>query len=418
MQPFESSVWVATGCAVAELLICCVMMLIERQMAVTAHVRVLSYEFQQRGQQEMRRREGAHKEKKRQVKSLQALSMFDEATVLRESRIMTKSLMAAPPPPPPPWVTACTTYPSAADVEYGLLSPCLLLLACSLLLTRITQLQLSNAAFPALPVATISAAVTMVASSPAISAAGPVTVLTVIAVVVSSLAALLGSLGTLQLHREDAFTFAAQQNLLLALAVCIGAALGPIVPTSMHLCIRLSRDRAMECSAVGTCAAVLPLTAFLITASARLPRFFYSDDVVTWLPLLLSASAVMRYARALRSTRRVHPQDIAHDKRALEVTRMNASVRSQVKLKDMRAALQSEKVLKKWAFGYLFLTLEHWKDYTAMQRKKKACVATQREFLSASKLSDSDVMDLRRSTYDADLQFEQMRKGKTLHNVT
>jgi hypothetical protein len=50
-QPFESSVWVATGCAVAELLICCVMMLIERQMAVTAHVRVLSYEFQQRGQQ-------------------------------------------------------------------------------------------------------------------------------------------------------------------------------------------------------------------------------------------------------------------------------------------------------------------------------------------------------------------------------
>jgi hypothetical protein len=300
--------------------------------------------------------------------------MFDEATVLRESRIMTKSLMAAPPPPPPPWATACTTYPSAADVEYGLLSPCLLLLACSLLLTRITQLQLrcdrpscvssvviivftvtdissSNAAFPALPVATISAAVTMVASSPAISAAGPVTVLTVIAVVVSSLAALLGSLGTLQLHREDAFTFAAQQNLLLALAVCIGAALGPIVPTSMHLCIRLSRDRAMECSVVGTCAAVLPLTAFLITASARLPRFFYSDDVVTWLPLLLSASAVMRYARALRSTRRVHPQDIAHDKRALEVTRMNASVRSQVKLKDMRAALQSEKVLKKWAFG-------------------------------------------------------------------
>jgi hypothetical protein len=39
-------------------------------------------------------------------------------------------------------------------------------------------------------------------------------------------------------------------------------------------------------------------------------------------------------------------------------------------------------------------------DYTAMQRKKKACVATQREFLSVSKLSDSDVMDLRRSTCD------------------
>jgi len=41
------------------------------------------------------------------------------------------------------------------------------------------------------------------------------------------------------------------------------------------------------------------------------------------------------------------------------------------------------------------------------QRSKKT---SQREFLRVSKVTDADVMDLRRSTYDSELQFEKMRK--------
>jgi hypothetical protein len=37
-------------------------------------------------------------------------------------------------------------------------------------------------------------------------------------------------------------------------------------------------------------------------------------------------------------------------------------------------------------------------------------VGAQQEFLRVSKVTDSDVMDLRRTTYDAELQFEKMRK--------
>jgi len=49
-------------------------------------------------------------------------------------------------------------------------------------------------------------------------------------------------------------------------------------------------------------------------------------------------------------------------------------------------------------------------QFTMQQRSKKTSVGAQREFLRVSKVTDADVMDLRRSTYDAELQFEKMRK--------
>lgn len=209
--------------------------------------------------------------------------------------------------------------------------------------------------------AALSAAVMTIAASPAVVAFGPLSVLTLVAACISAMAALLGTLDTLQLHSPTSFTFASQHNLSLAFAVCVGALLGPIAPAATHICFRLSRDHATECSAVGVCAAALPLAASIISAAALLPPFSRSDDAIRWLPLLLSASAAVRLAFALRRSRRVHPQDVVHDKGAFALTQMNASVRSVVRIKDIRAALQSEKVLKKWAFGYLFVTLEHWK---------------------------------------------------------
>ncbi len=50
-------------------------------------------------------------------------------------------------------------------------------------------------------------------------------------------------------------------------------------------------------------------------------------------------------------------------------------------------------------------------DYCKQQLKKKVSVSAQQEFMSASKLTDSDVMHLRHATYDPDLQFERMRKS-------
>jgi hypothetical protein len=45
------SLWPAVACAACELLLCCGMVLAERQAAVKAHVRLLSYEFHSRAQQ-------------------------------------------------------------------------------------------------------------------------------------------------------------------------------------------------------------------------------------------------------------------------------------------------------------------------------------------------------------------------------
>ena len=50
-QLLERSLWPCVAGAVGELLLCCAMVLVERQAAVSAHVRLLSYEFQRRGQQ-------------------------------------------------------------------------------------------------------------------------------------------------------------------------------------------------------------------------------------------------------------------------------------------------------------------------------------------------------------------------------
>jgi hypothetical protein len=200
----------------------------------------------------------------------------------------------------------------------------------------------------------------MIVVAPAVAAAGPVTILTLIAVLLSGVAALVATVDTLHARAIIAFTFDDQPQLLLALAICIGALLGPIAPASMHICFRLSRNRSAESAAVGLCAAALPLASFLLSAAAQLPHFPHSDDVVCWLPVLLSAGAAVRYLRALMSSRRIHPQDIAHDSKAFEMMQMNSGARPLIKAKGLSAALQSEKVLKKWAFGYLYLALQRW----------------------------------------------------------
>ena len=50
---FGYSVWAAAACPAVELLMSCAMILLERLTAVSAHVRVLGYEFQKRGHQVM-----------------------------------------------------------------------------------------------------------------------------------------------------------------------------------------------------------------------------------------------------------------------------------------------------------------------------------------------------------------------------
>ena len=76
-----------------------------------------------------------------QVKSLQANSLLEEAAQLRQSRIITKSLIAPLQPPQPPWIVACTTFPSKVEVEMGLICPFALALSGSLLLVRVAALQ-------------------------------------------------------------------------------------------------------------------------------------------------------------------------------------------------------------------------------------------------------------------------------------
>ena len=56
------------------------------------------------------------------------------------------------------------------------------------------------------------------------------------------------------------------------------------------------------------------------------------------------------------------------------------------------------------------LTL-HTQEFTALQRSKKQAVAQQKEFHEVSQLNDADVMDLRRATYDADLQVRERGVG-------
>ena len=40
---------------------------------------------------------------------------------------------------------------------------------------------------------------------------------------------------------------------------------------------------------------------------------------------------------------------------------MDCNSTAAFKVKEMDAVLRSERVLKKWAFGYLFLTFDKWK---------------------------------------------------------
>jgi len=252
----------------------------------------------------------------------------------------------------------------------------------------------------------------MIAAAPAVAAAGALTVLTLIALLLCSLAALLAVLSTLDVYA--AAPSLVHPNLLLALAIGTGALLGPIAPTAMHMCTRMSRDRVAEGSAIGLCAASFRLAALLLAVAPLLPPFTHVDDItywlLTWLPLFLSAAAAVRCMRILRATRRIHTQDILHNSGAFEQVQMNGSSAAAFKVKDVQATLRSERVLKKWAFGYLCLTFENWKEFTMQQRSKKTSVGAQREFLRVSKVTDADVMDLRRSTYDAELQFEKMRK--------
>lgn len=232
----------------------------------------------------------------------------------------------------------------------------------------------SSAAAPALHAATASALLMMIAAAPVVAAGGALTVLTLIALLLCSLSALLAVLYTLELYAAAASLM--HPNLLLVLAVCAGALLGPIVPAAMHMCVRMSRDLAAEGSAIGLCAASFRLAVLLLAVAPLLLPLHplpLVDGIVCWLPLVLSAAAAARCVRMLRSTRRIRAQDVRHEKGAFGQAQMNGSAAAAFKVKDVQATLRSERVLKKWAFGYLCLTFESWKVKRWGWKQSKHC---------------------------------------------
>jgi hypothetical protein len=285
----------------------------------------------------------------------------------------------------------------------------------------------------------------MIAAAPAVVSSGALTVLSTVSVLQCCLSALIAVL--FSLHTYTHVSLVLNHNLLLASSACVGALIAPVLPAAMHVCVRMARDRVAEGSVIGLCVVSFRLAQFILTAFSFAPEFPANSDVVCWLPVALSAFAATRFIKALKSSRRIHAQDISHDKGALVTSRMNCSATAAFKGKDIDTIVRSERVLKKWAFGYLCLTFEKWKvllllpprlllshrehqqqhavafrpqiellthdaqEFTALQRNKKLAVAHQKEFHEVSKLNDADVMDLRHATYDEDLQVRGWRCG-------
>ncbi len=127
------------------------------------------------------------------------------------------------------------------------------------------------------------------------------------------------------------------------------------------MCARVARSRVAEGSAIALCFVSIRAASLVITVAFSLPRFAHDSIVISWVPTVLSVVSAVRLIKNLRSNRRIHAQDIAHDCSAHDRLKMNASARSLFKIRDMDAVLRSEAVLKKWAFGYLYLTFDHWK---------------------------------------------------------
>ena len=116
----------------------------------------------------MERRQAAHKEKKMQVcaggwlqrwqqtythtdtsraappqvKALYSKGLLQQGAQLRDCRIQTRSLNAPLPPLPPPWSRLCSSYPTKAEIEFGFVWPCALLLGGGLLLLRVSAVLL------------------------------------------------------------------------------------------------------------------------------------------------------------------------------------------------------------------------------------------------------------------------------------